>query len=129
MGVTGKWNLPYPESSTLISESAPIVQELAEKIDDAISTVTTGPEGPPGADGAPGDDGKGCLSGNFFEGFPFVAGDIACIAIRYRRSAGNQHEHAGGRGYPSQKDDGKNHREHERQSHPPAEAGFGAALQ
>ena len=65
MGVTGKGNLPYPESSTLISESAPIVQELAEKIDDAISTVTTGPEGPAGADGAPGTDGKGWTGGAY----------------------------------------------------------------
>ena len=65
MGVTGKWNLPYPESDTLISVSAPIVQELAEKIDDAISTVTTGPEGPAGADGAPGTDGKGWTGGAY----------------------------------------------------------------
>jgi hypothetical protein len=39
MGVTDKWALPYPEADTLISVSAPIVQELAEKIDAALSGV------------------------------------------------------------------------------------------
>ena len=32
-GYTPNYDLPYPEDETLISESAPIVQELAEKID------------------------------------------------------------------------------------------------
>ena len=40
MGVTDKWALPYPEADTLISVSAPIVQELAEKIDAALSAVS-----------------------------------------------------------------------------------------
>ena len=40
MGQTDKWALPYPEADTLISVSAPIVQELAEKIDAALTQVT-----------------------------------------------------------------------------------------
>ena len=40
MGQTPKWGLPYPEAATLITDSAAIVQELAEKIDTALSAVT-----------------------------------------------------------------------------------------
>ena len=40
MGQTPAWGLPYPEQSTLITDSAAIVQELAEKIDTALSAVT-----------------------------------------------------------------------------------------
>ena len=40
MGQTPTWGLPYPEQSTLITDSAAIVQELAEKIDTALSAVT-----------------------------------------------------------------------------------------
>ena len=40
MGQTPGWGLPYPEQSTLITDSAAIVQELAEKIDTALSVVT-----------------------------------------------------------------------------------------
>ena len=44
MGQTDKWALPYPEADTLISVSAPIVQELAEKIDAALSAATASDE-------------------------------------------------------------------------------------
>jgi hypothetical protein len=37
---TPTWGLPYPEASTLITDSAAIVQTLAEKIDTALSQVT-----------------------------------------------------------------------------------------
>jgi hypothetical protein len=37
---TPTWGLPYPEASTLITDSAAIVQTLAEKIDAALSQVT-----------------------------------------------------------------------------------------
>ena len=40
MGQTPTWGLPYPEQSTLITDSAAIMQELAEKIDTALSAVT-----------------------------------------------------------------------------------------
>ena len=39
-GATPDWGLPYPEADTLITDSAAIVQELAEKIDAALSSVT-----------------------------------------------------------------------------------------
>ena len=39
MGTTPKYGLPYPEPSTLITESAAIVKSLAEKIDAALSAV------------------------------------------------------------------------------------------
>ena len=41
MAQTPKWGLPYPEAATLITDSAAIVQELAEKIDTALSAVTS----------------------------------------------------------------------------------------
>ena len=44
MGQTPAWGLPYPEQSTLITDSAAIVQELAEKIDTALSAVTASDE-------------------------------------------------------------------------------------
>ena len=40
MAQTPKWGLPYPEQDTPITDSAAIVQELAEKIDAALSAVT-----------------------------------------------------------------------------------------
>ena len=40
MGTTPKSGLPYPEADTLITDSAAIVQELAEKIDTALSQAT-----------------------------------------------------------------------------------------
>ena len=40
MGTTPVYGLPYPEAETLITDSAAIVQELAEKIDTALSAVT-----------------------------------------------------------------------------------------
>ena len=39
-GYTDNYGLPYPEADTLISESAPIVQELAEKIDIVMGNLT-----------------------------------------------------------------------------------------
>jgi len=42
MGTTPKYGLPYPEPSTLITESAAIVKSLAEKIDAALSAVGVG---------------------------------------------------------------------------------------
>lgn len=39
MGTTTKYGLPYPEPTTLITESAAIVKDLAEKIDAALSAV------------------------------------------------------------------------------------------
>ena len=39
-GATPDWGLPYPEADTLITDSAAIVQDLAEKIDVALSSVT-----------------------------------------------------------------------------------------
>ena len=40
MGQTPTWGLPYPEQSTLITDSAAIVQELAEKIDALVGIFT-----------------------------------------------------------------------------------------
>ena len=40
MAQTPTWGLPYPEQSTPITDSAAIIQELAEKIDAALSAVT-----------------------------------------------------------------------------------------
>ena len=40
MAQTPTWGLPYPEPTTLITDSAAIIQELAEKIDTALSSVT-----------------------------------------------------------------------------------------
>jgi len=39
VGTTPKYGLPYPEPTTLITESAAIVKDLAEKIDTALSAV------------------------------------------------------------------------------------------
>ena len=40
MGVTSNYNLPFPEPDTPVWSSAPIVQELAEKIDAELSSGT-----------------------------------------------------------------------------------------
>ena len=39
MGSTPGWGLPYPEADTLITDSAAIVQDLAEKMDLALTSV------------------------------------------------------------------------------------------
>ena len=41
-GYTPRLGLPYPEADTLITESAAIVQELAEKIEAALPTLSAG---------------------------------------------------------------------------------------
>jgi hypothetical protein len=46
-GYTTNYRLPYPEADTLISVSAPIVQELAEKIDGLMVFASPGHEQPP----------------------------------------------------------------------------------